>query len=225
MLVSRRAWKHWWPTRIRPNFWRPRGNRPHYVCMDGRHLRVYQASISLLNNKQADNLSGMLSFDEDAINTLIEQHRRALNSNGIPNGWGCGPIVSNFSGLQGSFFRVLGKQDRTPGEYRKDAGDGGSGETNEYFHPTIRIRKTKVESWSPNPMRGWAITEPDGEAGWKWVKNGVQEIPEYVLRTNGMSLAYNDRGVVRHKVSKSLSRLLCPKDVLADLDRDSTAST
>ncbi|PON19953.1 hypothetical protein TGAM01_v211181, partial [Trichoderma gamsii] len=44
-----------------------------------------------------DNLSGMLSFEDAAIKTLIEDHRRALNAINIANGWGCGPIVDNFS--------------------------------------------------------------------------------------------------------------------------------
>lgn len=33
-----------------------------------------------------DNLSGMLTFQEEAIKILIEQHRRALNTNTIVNG-------------------------------------------------------------------------------------------------------------------------------------------
>ncbi|KAG7115356.1 hypothetical protein HYQ45_016338 [Verticillium longisporum] len=86
----------------------------------------------------ADNVSGMLTFDEDAISGVIEQHRRALNANGIPRGWGCGKIVSNFAGLQGAFFRLLGQQDRTPGAYPRDSGDGAGGATNECFHPIVK---------------------------------------------------------------------------------------
>ncbi|CRK40490.1 hypothetical protein BN1723_015744 [Verticillium longisporum] len=154
----------------------------------------------------ADNVSGMLTFDEDAISGVIGQHRRALNANGIPRGWGCGKIVSNFAGLQGAFFRLLGQQDRTPGAYPRDSGDGAGGATNECFHPI--------------PIKGWTLVEPEGEVGWKWEKQGVQAIPEYIMRPRGMSLAYDDHGTVRYKAGQSLSRLLCPKEILSDLDRE-----
>ncbi|KAI3574005.1 hypothetical protein IWW34DRAFT_854983 [Fusarium oxysporum f. sp. albedinis] len=93
---------------------------------------------------QVDNLSNMLTFEDAAIKTLIEEHRRALNSIKINSGWGCGPIVDNFSGLQGLFFWLLGKKDRAPGTYPRDPGDGTSGATNEYFHPITRIRKDNL---------------------------------------------------------------------------------
>jgi hypothetical protein len=35
-----------------------------------------------------------------------------------------------------------------------------------------------------------------------------------------MSLAYEEEGVVKFRSEKSLSRLLCPKSILLDLDRD-----
>ncbi|EEA28808.1 hypothetical protein TMatcc_002841 [Talaromyces marneffei ATCC 18224] len=170
-----------------------------------------------------DNLSGMLTFEEIAINKLIKQHHDALvennAKNNVINGWGCGPIVSNFAGLQGAFFRALGKQDRTPGSYPRDAGDGISGATNEYFHPITRIRKSKLSNYHPASLNGYALQEPDGTAGWQWVKNGVAAIPEYVLRPEKtMSLAVYGTG--EYKNVDSLSRLLCPAAVLADLDRD-----
>jgi hypothetical protein len=168
-----------------------------------------------------DNLSGMLTFEDVAIKILIEQHRRALNANHITNGWGCGPIVDNFSGLQGAFFWLLGKKDRTPGDYPRDPGDGTSGATNEYFHPIARIRKSKLSHYSPASLQGYALEEPDGSAGWKWVKRGIQAVPEYVMRPEKtMSVAYEEGGSVRYKVEKSLSRLLCPRSILLELDRD-----
>jgi hypothetical protein len=169
-----------------------------------------------------DNLSGMLTFEEIAINELIKQHHNALaennTRNNVINGWGCGPIFSNFAGLQGAFFRVLGKQDRTPGSYPQDAGDGISGATNEYFHPITRIRKSKLSNYNPASLNGYTLQEPDGNAGWQWVKNGVAAIPEYVmLPDKKMSLAVY--GKSEYKNADSLSRLLCPPTVLADLDR------
>ncbi|GAM40357.1 hypothetical protein TCE0_038r12648 [Talaromyces pinophilus] len=170
-----------------------------------------------------DNLSGMLTFEDTAIEQLIKQHHEALVENNarsnVINSWGCGPIISNFSGLQGAFFRVLGKKDRTPGSYLRDAGDGVGGATNEYFHPTIRIRKSKLSNYKPESLNGYALQEPDGKAGWWWVKKGVPAIREYVLRPEKkMSLAVY--GKDEYKNVDSLSRLLCPPTVLADLDRD-----
>lgn len=165
----------------------------------------------------------MLTFEEVAINQLIKQHHDALVENNarnnVINGWGCGPIISNFAGLQGAFFRVLGKQDRTPGSYPRDAGDGIGGATNEYFHPITRFRKSKLSNYNPASLRGYALQEPDGNAGWQWVKTGVAAIPEYVIRPDKkMSLAVYGKREYRNV--DSLSRLLCPPTVLADLDKD-----
>ncbi|EXA31308.1 hypothetical protein FOVG_17361 [Fusarium oxysporum f. sp. pisi HDV247] len=167
-----------------------------------------------------DNLSNMLTFEDAAIKILIKEHHRALNSINIPSGWGCGPIVDNFSGLQGLFFWLLGKKDREPGSYPRDPGDGTSGATNEYFHPITRIRK-EILGYNPMPLRGYSIERPHGSAGWKWVKSGVQSIPEYVMHPEKkMSVAYEENGRVKYRVESSLSRLLCPENILLDLDRD-----
>lgn len=161
----------------------------------------------------------MLTFEEDAINTLIEEHRLAINN--LANGWGSGPIVDDFSGIQGAFFRLLGRQDRTPGDYPRDPGDGTSGATNEFFHPMVRIRERKVKSWSPASMQGWTLSEPDEKRGWIWVKQGVQPLSEYVMREDKrMSLMCNEAGAIKFKVGESLSRLLCPRNILLELDRD-----
>ncbi|OKL57390.1 hypothetical protein UA08_07532 [Talaromyces atroroseus] len=167
-----------------------------------------------------DNLSGMLTFEEEAIKNFIEQHHDSQADNkpkGSINEWGCGPIVSNFAGLQGAFFRLLGKQDRTPGAYPRDAGDGVEGATNEYLHPIVRFRKLKVNNYNPASLAGFRLEEPDGGTGWKWAKKGVQALPEYVLRPEKtISLAFEGG----YKSGSSLSRLLCPKALLQDLDRD-----
>ncbi|KAF4345735.1 hypothetical protein FBEOM_301 [Fusarium beomiforme] len=169
---------------------------------------------------QVDNLSNMLTFEDAAIKTLIEEHRRALNSIKITSGWGCGPIVDNFSGLQGLFFWLLGKKDRAPGAYPRDPGDGTSGATNEYFHPITRIRKDNL-NYNPVSLQGYAVERPDGSEGWKWVKRGVQSVPEYVMRPEKkMSVAYEEDGRVKYRANESLSRLLCPESILLDLDRD-----
>jgi hypothetical protein len=173
---------------------------------------------------QVDNVSGMLTFDDVMIKALIEQHRRALNRDNsichLSNGWGCGPIVDNFVGLLGAFFRLLGRRDRTPGEYPRDPGDGDAGATNEYFHPIVRIRKRKVGNYKPVSLQGYTEQEPNGIQGRKWVKGQLPPLPEYVLQPGKvMTTAYMEDGTVKYKTQDSLSRLLCPPDILADLDR------
>jgi hypothetical protein len=168
-----------------------------------------------------DNLSGMLTFEDAAIKMLIKEHSHALNTITIKNGWGCGPIVDNFSGLQGTFFRLLGKKDRTPGNYLRDPGDNTSGTTMEYLHPITRIRKSRLSDYNPASLQGYTPIEPDGNAGWQWLKTGVQAMPEYVMRPeNKISLAYEEDGNVKFRIGESLSRLLCPRGILSDLDRD-----
>lgn len=168
----------------------------------------------------------MLTFDQASIASLIEEHRRALNrvnSRGhLINGWGCGPIVDNFAGLQGAFFALLGRQDRTPGDYLRDPGDGSTGPTNESFHPIMRIRKSKLKEYDPPALDGWATKEPRSRgAGWKWMKEGLQVMPEYRLSPEKtMSVAYSEDGVIKYKVQESMSRMLCPEDILLELDRD-----
>jgi len=157
----------------------------------------------------------MLTFEDAAIKMIIEQHRRALNANKISNGWGCGPIVDNFSGLEGAFFWFLGRRDRTTGS------DETSGITNEYFHPITRIRKSKLSPYHPPPLRGYSLEEPGDGTGWKWVKQGVQDVPEYVIHpAKVMSVAYKDGETMKFRIEESLSRRLCPNSILSDLDRD-----
>ena len=163
----------------------------------------------------------MLTFEDAAIKTLIEDHQRALNRNPISNGWCCGPIVDNFSGWQGKFFWALGAQNRTPGDYAQDPSDKMGGATNEYFHPIVRNRKNKVPDWNPPSLEGYVFHEPDGNNGWRWTKTGLQAVPEYVIdREKAVSVAYEDGGSVKYRVDQSLSRRLCPPSILSDLDRD-----
>lgn len=169
-----------------------------------------------------DNLSGMLTFEDIAIEKLIRQHHDALIENearnNVPDAWGCGPIVSNFAGLQGAFFGILGRQDRTPGSYARDAGDG-IGSTEEYFHPITRMRKTKLPKYNPASLDGFALQEPNSRAGWRWVKEGVPTMLEYVLRPED-SMNVTVYGSNQYRNVESLSRRLCPPNVLAGLDRD-----
>ncbi|KAJ6190980.1 hypothetical protein N7519_001001 [Penicillium mononematosum] len=169
-----------------------------------------------------DNLSGMLTFEEPAIKMLLEQHQDAIAENNTKNNttncWGCGPIVSNFSGLKGAFFRILGKQDRTPGNYQRAPGDGSDRATNESFHPIVRIRKSKLSNYNPMSLYGYSAEKSDNDAGWMWNKKERQAVPEYVMRPEkNMSVLHEGE---YKTTSTSLSRLMCPKVLLEDLDRD-----
>lgn len=163
----------------------------------------------------------MLTFEDAAINTLIEEHRRALNA----HVWGCGPIIDNFSGLQGAFFWLLGKKGRTPGAYSRDPGDGTGRAPGQSIHPITRIRKNS-SNYKPASLQGYVPEKRDGSAGWNWVKRGVQPMPEYVmpeyvmLPDKKMSVAYEEGGSVKYQVKESLSRLLCPVEILLALDGD-----
>jgi hypothetical protein len=168
----------------------------------------------------------MLTFEGVIIEELVQRHQAARAERLAPDqeddDWGCGPIESNFAGLQGAFFRGLGKQDRTPGNYPQEPRDGTSAHTtNESFHPIARIRKTNLSpSYSPAALSGF-VTERSGDGagqtGWQWIKKGIPAVPEYILRPEReMTVSHNFEYVKQ----RSLSRALCPKGLLADLDQD-----
>lgn len=162
----------------------------------------------------------MLTFENVMIEHLIMEHRESLKTNNIPNGWGCWPFVDNFFGLQGAFFRLLGKKDRTPGNYPEDA-DGTRGLTNETFHPITRMRKRRLAQYKPQALNGFTVRQRKGIGSWEWVKDGLRAVPEYVmLPEKRMSVAYQTDDGVQYTVKESLSRLLCPTDILSELDHD-----
>ncbi|KAJ5682302.1 hypothetical protein N7462_005467 [Penicillium macrosclerotiorum] len=174
-----------------------------------------------------DNLSGMLTFESVIIEELIQQHRASqAERNALDqkdDSWGCGYIKSNFAGLKGTFFRVLGKQDRTPGNYPQVSGDDKSARTtNESFHPIARIRKTNLSpDYTPAALAGYVIEGPgdDGgsQTGWQWIKKDDSlALPEYVLRPDQRMTVMHE---LEYETRPSLSRSMCPKSLLADLDR------
>jgi len=164
----------------------------------------------------------MLTFEEDSIKTLLDEHRHALNSNASSNGWGSGPIISVFAGWMGKLFWLLGRKTRTPGQYHNHALDQAAGQTYEYFHPVVRYRKLKVPKYSPKALEGF---EPEygGASGWKWTKASSWSIPEYSMTAEKkMNVAYidNRRKVTGYGSMESFSRLICPENVLAWLDKE-----
>ncbi|KAJ5150871.1 uncharacterized protein N7482_010123 [Penicillium canariense] len=176
-----------------------------------------------------DNLSGMLAFEEVVVDDLIQQHQDArakrISADHLgDNSWGCGPIVSNFAGVEGAFFRVLGVQDRTPGNYPPTQGQQPeTRDTNESFHPIVRVRKTILTSqYRPAALTGYTFERPKGpqgaRAGWYWDKKGMAPaIPEFVLRPEKKLLVANGTG---YAYRDSLSRTMCPEHLLVDLDQD-----
>ncbi|KAJ6127665.1 hypothetical protein N7523_003277 [Penicillium sp. IBT 18751x] len=180
-----------------------------------------------------DNLSGMLTFERAMIEDIIQRHWAARVEHNIlgqeDEDWGCRHIESNFSGLQGAFFRGLGKQDRMPGNYPRVPGDDTSARTtNESFHPITRIRKISLSpEYSPAALAGYVFEGPNedngGQIGWKWIKKGVvSAIPEYVLRPDKEMTVTHDSD---YETRSSLSRALCPRILLAKLDRQNGLRT
>ncbi|KAL4892641.1 hypothetical protein BDV59DRAFT_179368 [Aspergillus ambiguus] len=176
-----------------------------------------------------DNLSGMLGFEEVVIDELVHEHRgaraqRASTEHDNDKSWGCGPIVSNFVGIQGAFFKTLGVQDRTPGNYRQEPSQVLNGsDTKECFHPIVRIRKTILESqYHPASLAGFAFEKRNaqrgGRAGWYWTKAGVVSgMPEFVLLPEKKLTVVDGTSYIHRE---SLSRTLCPEHLLEDLDLD-----
>ncbi|KAF7193242.1 hypothetical protein HII31_05468 [Pseudocercospora fuligena] len=162
-----------------------------------------------------DNLSKMLTFENNTIESLIEEHEFALQQNGIPNGWGCGRILDNFSGLQGKFFQVLGTTVRTPARYVQDAGSAMPGVTNESIHPMARIRKARLgRNWSPPALEDFAVPSAAAE-GWEGRTGGVPTVPEYSMSTDKtMTVSYPTGTTPSFGTRKSLSRTLCPRELL-----------
>ncbi|KAJ5939544.1 hypothetical protein N7466_002678 [Penicillium verhagenii] len=176
-----------------------------------------------------DNLSGMLAFKKVVMDGIIQQHRDARAERISPgrkgdDSWGCDPIVSNFAGIEGAFYRTLGVKDRTPGGYSQGSGkNGNASDTSEYFHPIARIRRTYLGSqYDPAALTGFTFQQHDGDenahADWYWVKTGLKSaIPEFVLRPEKKLLVEDG---FSYTYQESLSRSMCPEHLLAKLDRD-----
>jgi hypothetical protein len=165
----------------------------------------------------------MLTFEEESIKAFVDEHNLALNSIQTPNGWGCGPIVGNFVGLQGIFFKLLGRQARMPGQYRDPVIKRTRGETVESIHPVVRFRRYKIPGYDPPALQGFKIEEPAGRFGCKWTKESLGSIPEYVMDRKRLRVARKNEktGVMdRFGSMESFSRQICPKDVLRLLDME-----
>lgn len=168
----------------------------------------------------------MLTFDEGAIEQRIASHEAAIDNIPVPDGWGCGRIHDNFSFPDGTFFRFLGKQVRTPGDYARDHIDHSMGATHEYFHPIVRIRSEKLHSWNPPSLKGFTWVNPcERRPMYTWRKDNIpQDIEEYVMsEEKTMRIARQTRNKsgtvkVEYATVESLSRRLCPKEILDELD-------
>ncbi|GIZ36711.1 hypothetical protein CKM354_000017900 [Cercospora kikuchii] len=153
-----------------------------------------------------DNIGTMLTFEAEAIDLLISQHTTALVQNGDPSGWGCGKIVDNFAGLSGTFFRLLGRQTRTPGAYSDDA--------HEFIHPMVRYRRARVSSWKPAAVTELTLNDGNKTAV-SWSKAGQNDVPEYPMFVERESSVAkrNEDGSWEHTTRSSLAKDLCPRDV------------
>jgi hypothetical protein len=118
----------------------------------------------------------MLTFEEQAIEDLITEHKKLLKI----RSWGCGPIPDNFEGFSGMFYKFLGEEHRTPGNYLKNTKTGTSDNlvANETFHPMIRIRH-KALQYTPESLSGFELEEGLGVYKWKMEH---EPMPEYVIK-------------------------------------------
>lgn len=161
----------------------------------------------------------MLTFEDAAIRAIVDEHTKALKQNHIPDGWGCGKIVDNFSGWIGRFFWLLGTSVRTPGEYTRDAGTGKPGATNEYMHPMVRIRRERLKGWTPPSLNRWDYKPKGSGQVVQWSKSGAEDIPEYKMKAKNITIALATAdGQPRFDTRESLSRSLCPSRILSELD-------
>ncbi|KAL5342692.1 hypothetical protein BJX70DRAFT_355583 [Aspergillus crustosus] len=167
----------------------------------------------------ADNLSGLLTFEEEAIVDLITEHNRALTDRN--QRWGCGSIVGNFAGPMGIAWRLLGRKDRTPGNYPPDTTKNMPSDatcTNETFHPMVWIRhRTLAGAWAPPSLSEFTPRKRDND--WHWEKDGQPPVPEYqTSRDTTMSIAYRiGSGDLDFKTKQSMSSILCPGEIQQEL--------
>ena len=94
-------------------------------------------------------------------------------------GYAAGPLSDSFTGI----FRAGGSTHRKPGQYFRD---DSKGPTNEFMHPSVRIRRLKVPLWTPPSLKGFEAKEdPNSPGTWIWSKNlpngTVVEVPEYKI--------------------------------------------
>jgi hypothetical protein len=164
-----------------------------------------------------DNIGTKLTFENSTLDIIVSDHTKALLQDGIPDGWGCGKIIDNFAGVAGAFFRILGRNTRTPGGYIDSPGA-----TNEFMHPIVRYRREQVSSWKPPSLDGFYIEGPGNSDSKKivWTKIGQKAMPEYVMspmKILSVSHVATD-GSWTFAERSSLARSLCPTSVLQRLD-------
>lgn len=154
-----------------------------------------------------DSLSGMLTFENDAIEHLVKDHDSALSVLKTTDGWGCGPLVDNFSGVRGFFSRwILGKRDRVSGDNTGDP-------IHQCIHPIARVRRDRID-YKPVSLQGYV---PENGISWRWTNRGAPtapSIPEYKMEEHKkMKVAYEKNGSVEYRDVESLSRRLCPSSI------------
>jgi hypothetical protein len=158
---------------------------------------------------QVDNLKDMLTFEKSTIDNFVTEYK------GIPStaqsSWGNWPIDNS-----GGLLSILGKKDRTPGEYKDLARHAQDEEisvskTCESFHPMVLTWKEHLDHWRPRSLEG--LIRPEGaETRWKFRKDDSKFIPEDdVIVAQGkrqIVLAYPEGDTVRYCERESLSKEL-----------------
>lgn len=161
----------------------------------------------------------MLTFEKPAIDEICEKHRggspglNECRKKEHRSAWGCQTIASNFAFLTGWFFRLVGKQVRTPGRYGSSLGES--------VHPIARLCRDHASRTS-YPLKSFTTTAGPAGIGYLWLDGNMVSIPEYVLEKKGMVVEKFGplaADVSRYAFVNSLSRRLCEGEILAGLDQ------
>ncbi|KAG8530838.1 uncharacterized protein KY384_004195 [Bacidia gigantensis] len=190
---------------FRPAVWeKPSGNQTNLrqVWFPGAHSNVGGGSypdIGLANITLAwmmSQVEQMLDFDEDYI---LEQHDLALDhyeeTDQKARPWSFGKIYRSFTGI----YVLGGRASRTPGGYTavdpyttKDTSTPLA-DTNEYIHPSTRVRKARrgpgvmdMGSYDAHPLDDYKMKAPNADrrnAVWepRSRRSGLHTLPESPL--------------------------------------------
>jgi hypothetical protein len=149
----------------------------NHLFFDPEYVRVQTTGHAGYRQKD---ITKKVSAAEPAAGTDASSVKSALaTSDTSVLGYAAGPLGDSFTGI----YKAGGSTYRKPGQYLDD---DSKGPTNEFIHPSVRIRRLKIPLWTPPSLSGFEAKEdPNAPGTWTWSKklpNGtVINIPEYKI--------------------------------------------